>query len=173
MRKILLLSAFSLFLVACSSDDDAPAPADPIVGTWKMTSYEVENSYDFNNDGTANRDLLIETNCYQNETIQINEGGAAIVLSNSFLTVVAELVVGTTDEFTYTLNCENEAEITTTNWTLNGTSLSFQEEDGFTIIATYNGSNQFSFTVPEGFEIFSGGFNAVAEEDVTITYTKQ
>lgn len=172
MRKILLLSALSLFLFSCSSDDDAPT-VDPIIGTWKMTSFEVENSYDFNGDGTASREIISETNCYQNETIQINEGGTAVALSNSFLTVVADLVVGTTDEFTYTINCENEAEITPTNWTLNGSTLSFQEDDGFTVTATYNGSNQFTIVVSEGFEIYSGGFNVVTEEDVTITYTKQ
>lgn len=173
MRKIILLSALSLFLFACSSDDDNAPTVDPIVGTWRMTAYEVENSYDFNGDGTASRELISETNCYQNETIQINEGGTAIALSNSLLNVVADLVAGTTDQYTYTTNCENEAEITPTNWTLNGTTLSFQEDDGFTVTATYNGSNQFSIVVSEGFEIFSGEFNAVTEEDVTITYTKQ
>ena len=173
MKKLLVFSVVSLFLFSCSSDDDAPAPVDPIVGTWKMTAFEVENQYDLNNDGTASRELISETNCYQNETIQINEGGAAIANSNSFLTVVGTLVAGTTDQYTYTFTCENEAEITPTNWTLNGTTLSFQEDDGFTVTATYNGSNEFSFTVPGGFEIYSAGFNVVAEEDITITYTKQ
>ena len=174
MRKLILLSALSLFLFACSSDDDNATPTvDPILGTWKMTSFEVENSYDFNGDGTASRELISETNCYQNETIQINEGGNAIAFSNSILTVIADLVAGTTDQYTYTVTCESEAEITPADWTLNGTSLSFQEEDGFTVTATYNGSNEFLIVVSEGFDIFSGAFNAVSEEDVTITYTKQ
>ena len=172
MKKLLLFPVLSLFLFACSSDDDA-APIDPLVGTWRMTAYEVENSYDFNGDGTASRNLIAETNCYQNETIQINAGGAAIATSNSYLSVVAELVVGTTDQYTYTSNCEMETDITPLNWTLNGSTLSFQEDDGYIVTGTLDSNNQFTFIIPEGFEIYTAGFNAVTEEDVRIIYTKQ
>ncbi|WP_298508468.1 hypothetical protein [uncultured Kordia sp.] len=172
MRKLILLSALSLFLFACSSDDDAPA-VDPLLGTWRMTSYEVENEYDFNGDGTASREIISESNCYQNETILINEGGTATVFTNSFLTVVANLVPGTTDEFTYTLDCENDSDIFTLLWSKNGSTLTFIDDDQSNITATMISENQFSFTVSGGFEIYSGGFNVVSEEDVTITYTKQ
>jgi hypothetical protein len=172
MKKLLLATVVCLSLFSCASDDDA-ASIDPLVGTWRMTSFEVENPYDFNEDGTASRNLITETNCYQNETIQINADGTAIAISNSFLFVVADLVPGTTDQYTYTLNCEMENDIVPLNWVANGTAVSFEEDDGFTISGTLDGTNQFSFTIPEGFEIYSGGFNAVTEEDVTIVYTKQ
>ncbi len=171
--KKLLFSVLSVFLFSCASDDDV-APETGLAGTWKMTSYEVENPYDFNGDGTASRNLITETNCYQNETIQLNADGSALAISTSYLTVVANLVAGTTDEFTYTLNCETETEAFPTTWSLNNTALSFQEDDGFTVTATLDFSNQFSFTIPQGFEIYTGtGFNVVTEEDITVIYTKQ
>jgi hypothetical protein len=172
MKKLFLLSALSLFLVACSSDDDAVA-VDPLVGTWRMTAFEVENPYDFNEDGTASRNLITETNCYQNETIQINADGTAVAISNSFLFVIGELVPGTTDQYTYTLNCEMESDIVPLNWTANGMVLSFQEDDGFSVSGSLDEIDQFSFIVPQGFGIYTDGFNAVTEENVRVVYTKQ
>ncbi|PTX63880.1 hypothetical protein C8N46_101489 [Kordia periserrulae] len=172
MKKLILLSVLSLGLFACSSDDDVTT-VDPLVGTWRMTAFEVENAYDFNGDGTASNELISETNCYQNETIQINADGTALVTSNSFLFVVAELVAGTTNEFTYTLNCEMETDIFPSNWTVNGSNLSLIEDDGYTVTVTIDSDSQLSLLIPQGFQIYSGGFNAVAQEDVRVVYTKQ
>lgn len=173
MKKLFLFPVLSLFFIACASDDDA-APVDPLVGTWKMTRYQVENGYDFNQDGTANTDLLAEVDCYQNETIQINVDGTAVATSNSYLSVIAELVAGTTNQFTYTLDCEMETDIVSLNWTANEGTLSFQEDDGFTVTGTVDSSTQFTFMIPEGFEILSNdGMTIVSEEDIRIVYTKQ
>ncbi|WP_420571749.1 hypothetical protein [Kordia sp.] len=173
MKKLLLFSVLSVFLCSCSSDDDA-APIDPLVGTWKMTRYQVENAYDFNLDGTANTDLLAEVDCYQNETIQINADGSALAVSTSYLSIIAELVAGTTNQFTYTLDCENEIESFPLTWTSNGTTIAFEEEDEFAMNATIESNNQFTFIIPEGFEILSNdGTNVVTEEDIRIVYTKQ
>ena len=172
MKKLLLFSVLSIFLFSCSSDDDT-TPPPTIAGTWKMTLYEVETPYDFNGDGTANRDLITETNCYQNETILFNADGTAVATSTSYLEVIAELVVGTTDQFTYTFNCENETDIFPLNWSLEGSNLTFQDEDGFIINATQDSVNQISFVIPEGFEIFTSGFNVVTEEDIRVVYTRQ
>ncbi|WP_046756387.1 hypothetical protein [Kordia jejudonensis] len=172
MKKLVLLTVLSIFLISCSSDDDAAAEIT-LTGTWRMTSFEVENSYDFNGDGTASRDLISETNCYQNETILINANGTATATSTSYLDVTAELVVGTTDEFTYTLDCVNETDIFLLNWSSNGSSVTFQDEYGDIVNATFDLNNQFSFVIPQGFEIFSDGFSVVTEENVRVVYTRQ
>ena len=139
-----------------------------------MTAYQVETGYDFNQDGTSNTNLLAEVDCLQNETIQINNDGTAIAISNSFLTVVAELVIGTTDQFLYTANCDNETDSFQLTWTENGSTVSFVDEDGFPTNATIDSSTQFSFTVPQGFEILSNdGFTVVVEENLTVVYTRQ
>ncbi|MEM6687301.1 MAG: hypothetical protein AAF617_16090 [Bacteroidota bacterium] len=172
MKKLGLLCLLSLLFVACSSDDDT-ATVDPLVGNWRMTQYVVEDAYDFNEDGSANTNLLAEVDCYQNETIQINADGTAIAISNSFLIVTAELVIGTPDQFTYVLTCETETEATPLTWSTNGSAVSFIEDDGFTTNATLTSNTQLTFTVPGGFEISSNdGTTLVIEEDVTIVYTK-
>ena len=61
MRKLFLnLLAFTFLIVAtsCSSDNnDNPTQVD---GTWKLTAWNVGESYDLNNDGTASSNLLDE-----------------------------------------------------------------------------------------------------------------
>ncbi|TXE20018.1 hypothetical protein ES692_01800 [Psychroserpens burtonensis] len=176
--KKLFLSLFVLtglvLTTACSSDDDGGngnTNAD-VAGTWKLTSLLTQSSLDINNDGNSSNDLLVESDCYLDDSLVFGASGIGSIISNSFLEVEAELVVGTTDEFTYSINCFIEEDIYAMTYTVSGNTVTIVDEDMFTVVGTVSG-NTFNFVIPEGYEIVDEDFEVVLEEDLTFTYTKQ
>ncbi|SDS64577.1 hypothetical protein SAMN04515667_2645 [Formosa sp. Hel1_31_208] len=169
--NLFVLSALVL-TSSCSSDDDGGTTDANVVGTWQLTSLLTETSIDIDNNGTASNDLLIESDCYLNETISFGANGTGTINTNSYLDVEAELVVGTTDEFTYTINCFIEEDTYSMSYTVSGNTVTVIDEDMFTVIATVSG-NTMTFVIPEGYEILDDNFEVVVEEDLTFVYTKQ
>lgn len=182
MRKILALSltvAFSSFLIqSCEPwEDEIYQPSDPIgggdenaeiEGTWKLTSLEFDEPFDINGDGEANKDLLIETGCYQNELMVFNEDFTGSVISNDYAVIEVNVEVGGNDEVTYAFECEEDHEESSIIWN--------QEEDivqitweGEMFEATLSG-DKLIFTIEEGFYI-SGADEET--QNITFTYTKQ
>lgn len=87
-----LLLFFSFLLNSCSNDDDAVPTVSDLVGTWELTSLIIESSFDFDGDGTATRDLFVETDCYEGDFIDIMEDGATrIVTGLTFISVNDDL----------------------------------------------------------------------------------
>ncbi|MBO0320738.1 DUF5004 domain-containing protein [Muricauda sp. CAU 1633] len=132
---------FSLILItfSCSNDSegDESEVDEPItmVGTWQLTSYTFENSYDFNGDGTSSNDFIEETNCFTDVRIIFNEDGTGeqIATSLSFTIIDDEIV----------MNCEPPTTVQKT-WSLDGSELTVQSEGlGFKAIVD---GNSFSYT---------------------------
>ncbi|WP_460219591.1 DUF5004 domain-containing protein [Psychroserpens sp. MEBiC05023] len=159
---------------ACSSDDDGGGSDGDatVTGTWKLTSLLTETSIDINNDGNASNDLLVESDCYQNETITFNADGSGSINTNSYLEVEAELVEGSTDEYTYSINCYIEDDVYAMDYTVNGNSVTIIDEDMFGVIGTVSG-NTMTVVIAEGYEILGDDFEVILEEDLTFIYTKQ
>jgi hypothetical protein len=177
MKNLFRLTFLSLFLVvaSCVTNDDLDVTSD-LEGTWRMTSFSSENPYDLNGDGTANTDIIIETGCYQNETLDFNANGTGVATNRSYLDIETIITVGTTNEVEYILDCVDEFFAQDFTWTQNGSSLSLTI-DGITIVATLSG-NTITLILPSGFTvevIDSAGNNALVEttENVTVVYTKQ
>lgn len=95
MRKLMVLGLTvvfsSFFIQSCDPwEDETYHPTDPIgggnednaevVGTWKMTSYELDEPIDINGDGEAHPDLLIETGCFKNNFMILNEDFTGMVI---------------------------------------------------------------------------------------------
>ena len=144
---------------------------EEIVGTWLLTAWIGEEAIDLNNDGTESINFLDEMNCYENETIVFSADNTGVTMSTSFASFIFDIVVGTTNEYDYTIECEFENENTNFTWSQNGNTISV--DDGTSVTeATLNG-NQLSLFVPEGFVAFSSDFTVTTIQDLTFVYTKQ
>ena len=175
MKKLFLslLAVSTLILNSCSSDDDGNSSNVSLVGTWKLTAWNSTTAFDINNDGTASTNLLQEFDCYDNETIVFSANNTAIANSTSYADITAEITAGTTDEYTYTIECIDEADFFPLTWTLNGNTLIFDQDTEDEITATLSG-NTISILIPAGFEVYSEDFSdVVVSEDIIFVYTKQ
>ncbi|WP_178988932.1 lipocalin family protein [Winogradskyella schleiferi] len=181
MKKFILglfvLTSLSL-TTACSSDDDDNTSSN-IEGAWKLTAWNVSgSSYDLNNDGTASTNLLEEMNCYNNETIVFNNN-VATYMTTSYADIYAELVAGSTSDYVYTIECQDEVSNSPASYSVNGNTVTITttyEEDGtiyeVILLATLNG-NTLSFVLEEGLYIEENvGFDVIVEQDLTLVFTK-
>ena len=171
----LTLSLFLIVATSCSSDNnDNPTQVD---GTWKLTAWNVGESYDLNNDGTASSNLLDEMDCYNNETI-VFANNTATYMSTSYADIYFEATGGGSTEGTYTIECEQEIENSPAAYTVSGNTVTITEtyeEDGQVyeevIVATLNG-NTLSFVIPDGYYVEDDEFEVLVEQDLTLVFIK-
>ncbi|MCB0444603.1 MAG: lipocalin family protein [Gelidibacter sp.] len=174
MKKVIfsLLAIAVLALTSCSKDDDSNSSTS-LTGTWKLTAWNSATGYDINNDGTASTNILNELDCYNNETVVFSANNTAMAHSTSYADITAEITTGTTDEYTYTVDCVDEVDSFALTWSLNGNTITFDEGTPDEIVATLSG-NTFSLLVPEGLVIYdANNVNEVVIQDLTLVYTKQ
>src|SRR5690625_20041 len=183
MRKLMVLGLTvvfsSFFIQSCDLwEDETYHPTDPsgggnedyveVIGTWKVTSLEFDEPFDINGDGEANKDLLIETGCYQNELMVFNEDFTGSIISNDYAAIEVNVEVGGNDEVSYAFECEEDSDESSIVWTQEeNTVLITLEEEIFE--ATLSG-DKLIFTIEEGFYI-SGADEEML--NITFTYTKQ
>lgn len=174
MKKFLGLSVIlltsSLLLNSCEAWEDEsyhPEGTDDeveLTGTWKLTELKLENAYDFNGDGTANADLLVETGCYQNELLEFNLDNTGISTSNSYANIII-------DGETFSVECIEETEETAFEWeqVQDTVTITIDGQDLPAVLA----GNKLKFTVPDGFYAGSGEGDEEITEDFMFTYTKE
>lgn len=106
MKKIALFAFAGLLSLASCSEDDSTAvnTETSIVGTWKLTSFNMNESFDLNNDGTASTSLISESGCYNNSNIVFNSNGIAYATIEE-LEINLDIVVGTENTMEYTIAC--------------------------------------------------------------------
>ena len=173
MKKLFGLLFIAIALTACSKDDDNNNTSVSIEGNWKLTAFETENAYDLNNDGIPSKSVMDETNCYQNEIVNFKADGTGSAISSSYADIELTLVIGTTDEYEYVINCIPEIDVTSFTYTQNGTNVTMTVE-GETVIATLSG-NTFTYVIQDGFfiDVDDEGNTITLTEDLTFVYTKQ
>lgn len=104
MKKIAFFALAACLTLASCSDDDSTAVNNEtsIVGTWKLTAFEMNESFDLNNDGTLTTSLITESGCYNNSNIVFNSNGIAYA-------TIEELEIDVTgaaeNNWEYTVNC--------------------------------------------------------------------
>lgn len=156
-------------LVRDNSGTNNPTSID---GTWLLTAWNTADAFDLNNDGTPSINVLDEMNCYTNETLILNTDNTGSANSTSYAEITAELVVGTTNQFTYTISCIQDNETTNLTWSQTGSTVSLTDTFG-TTDWTLSGST-LSLTIPDGFEVYeSDGITISTTSDLTFVYTKQ
>jgi hypothetical protein len=164
------LTGFDLEALAAANSGSTNTDAS-IVGTWKMTAWNVNEGQDLNQDGTNSTNLLDEMDCYNNETILFNADFSAVATSTSYADIELNLVIGTTDEFDYNITCVAETEVTDLTWIQTGNSVIAGTPTTFSTF-TLDG-NELSFLIPEGFTVVSDDSSTTVIQDLTIVYTKQ
>lgn len=114
MKKLALI-ALAAFAIACSDDDNDSAASvnASIDGTWKLTAFTLDEPVDFNGDNAATTNLITESGCYDNSTIEFASGtNATLNLQELDITLTTtelgtELAVDCIDAtpmlFTYTV----------------------------------------------------------------------
>ncbi|WP_298894866.1 hypothetical protein [uncultured Psychroserpens sp.] len=177
-------NALEAQIQACGDDDgtlqalvdtlgDCTNDVEPteVEGTWLLTAWIGEEPIDLNNDDTESANFLDEMDCYNNETIVFNNDGSGTVMSTSYAEFTFEIVVGTTDEYNYTIECIDEIENTDVTWTQSGNTVSITDDFG-TTDWTLNG-NELSITIPDGFSSSNEDGSIIITQDLTFVYTKQ
>ncbi len=174
MKKLFGLLLVAAAFTACSKDDDNSNNSTSVEGNWKLTAFETENAYDLNNDGTASKSVMDETDCYQNETLSFDGNGTGEATSTSYADIQLTLVVGTTDEYEYTIDCVSETEVTPFVYTKEGNDVSLVVGGFGNANATISG-NTLTYVIQEGLfiEVDDNGTTTTVTEDITFVYTKQ
>ena len=174
MKNIVLGMLVSCTIISLSScdpwEDESyeegtnPTEEVTIPGTWKLTAITLEDSFDFNGDGTATTDLMAETNCYQNELMAFNQDLSGVSTSNSY----AHIIVNGT---LYITECIDEVEETPFAWAQNQNTISLTI-DSQIVNATLAG-DILTFTLPDGFTATDGQPGGlVLTQDIKMTYKK-
>jgi hypothetical protein len=173
MRKLLIASLITivlLFLTSCTSDDDNSSSNDTLSGTWKLTAFNSSTAYDLNNDGNASVNLLDELDCLENETLVFGSNNTVVSNNTSFIDLEIGLVVGTTDQFTLVVDCEEDVYSFSLTYTRNGNTIIFND-DGDLLQGTVSG-NALSFVLEEEIDVADeNGLSTT--EDITIVYNRQ
>ena len=176
MKKLILslLVVSALALSSCSKDDNNNNNSTvSLEGTWKLTAWNSTTAYDINNDGTANLNILQELNCYNNETVLFSANNVGIATTTSYADIEVEITVGTTDEYTFTIDCIDETEVFPFTWSLSGNTITLNAGTADESVAIMSG-NTFSFVVQEGLVVInSENFEVEINQDLTFVYTKQ
>lgn len=173
MKKTIILASILLGFVACTSDEEIyvyqPDPKEVLLGKWKLTSMEGQTAFDFNGDGEETKDLMIETNCYQDEFMEFFLNDTGKVISNSYaeITVFPDFPASEPAS----IDCVEEFEETPFQYTISGNQISFMELDSTVYTGTLTG-NEIMITLPQGQIYFDDEFNAILTEDLVLKYTK-
>ncbi len=178
MKKLKIYSlaviAVLVLFTSCTNNDDDTNFATDVEGEWQLTSLESVNPYDFNNDGQPTNNVILETNCYLNETIVFNPDNTAVLKGSSYTEIIAMLVPGTTDQYNYAAGCINEERIITYSWSVDGNNIILINNlDARPEILSVQ-DKQFSFTTQDALIVRKAeGGTIFIEEDLKFTYTKE
>lgn len=120
LKLLMLAIAGCVTLASCSDDDnDSNNNNDnqnsDLTGTYRMTSWNAPMAVDFDDNGTSSTNMMLESNCYNNSQMTINEDGTYDMTYN---------YVGIDG----TVSCESET--TTGTWTRTGNSFSTTHMNG-------------------------------------------
>lgn len=144
--------------------DDLPE-AFTVIGTWKLTSYTFENSYDFNKDGKSSNDFMSETACFDNITLNLNADGTGETIASTQLEF--SFLGG---PYEYIMTCNSDAVIDPITWNLDGDNLTIQGS-----VLNRRGAivdDTFSYT-RNADQLVQLLFDSSFKDNETIIYTKQ
>ncbi|WP_303316009.1 hypothetical protein Q4Q34_13280 [Flavivirga abyssicola] len=167
MNRFLFILCFTLLITSCSEEESNDLS---IVGTWKLTAWEVADGFDMNNDGIVNTNILDEIECISNETLIFETEG--VVSSNKTFNPDIDIALqeGTTDKYVFDVRCDKEGVI--------GFATTYSQKNIDTVIFNDKESaivdNQLFRLIKESIKIYNEDFTEiVATKDLTLVYTKQ
>ncbi len=155
------------FLSSCSKDDINSDSS--VVGSWQLTTWSVFIPIDLNNDAIASNNLLNEATCNNNETLIFESNGTVSSNSTYNPQVNISLVNGTTDNYSFDVDCDTEGTIGIAGiYTQNNNSITL-----FNTTAVISG-NQLTVVYENAIDIYNEGFTEIVDtKDLTMVYTKK
>jgi hypothetical protein len=140
-----------------------------VVGSWQLTTWSVFIPIDLNNDAITNNNLLNEATCDNNETLIFESNGTVSSNSTYNPQVYISLVNGTTDNYSFDVDCDTEGAIGLAGtYTQNNNSITL-----FNTTAVING-NQLTVVYENAIDIYNEGFTEIMDtKDLTLVYTKK
>lgn len=131
--KLLLLAATVCGITAACSDDDNNSTSNQnadLVGTYKLSSWNAPMAVDFDGDGTANTNMMNESDCYTDSMLRVNRDGT-YTLTTNYVDITS----------TGTVSCKTE--LSSGSWVRSGNT--------FTTTNTVNGiGNNTEYTFASG-----------------------
>jgi len=172
--KNLIILIIAITISSCSVDDNSKTKVSGLEGTYRLTSYTVENPYDLNADGTATTNIIAETNCFNNNLFIFDVDNRGESQNATKLDI--DLEPNSNNQYEYSLNCidtpDNTAffyniedkivRVTSSGNTIDGTL----SDDDSTI--TFNIANGLTLPVEDG----NGGVTETMQ-DIVLVYTLQ
>ena len=137
MKRLFSVLCIAILFAACSSDDDSSSSENRLEGSWTLTEANLVVPIDFNNDGTADRNIKNEVPCFESDitfradnTFTQNFTNLEIEEVNGEFTVICDGNLTTTgtyeldgDQLTTTVETGTSPEVTTTTIDLSGDTL--------------------------------------------------
>lgn len=166
---LMIAVAGCLTIGGCSSDDDnnsnTPIPNADLVGTYKMTAWNVPEEVDLDDDGVVNTNLLNETECYDESMMTINSNGTYTMMY-SYVNIEGGA-----------MSCQNET--TTGTWVRNGNSFTTTHISGgqnMNTPYTFASGNTTTLTrnITDGsYPTVNNGTAEYAQGNISIVMTRQ
>jgi hypothetical protein len=172
MKKLLLNLSYAILLVcftSCSTDDTQDSNDSPIVGVWELTAWNVEEAFDFNNDGTANTNLLNEINCSRNETLFFENNGVVSLNTTFNPDLNISLLNNETNTYNFDVTCDTEGVVSlATEYTIENSMITIGES-----VAEIEGGQMF-LVFEDRIKIYNEDFTEVFDtKDLTLVYSKK
>lgn len=172
MNKLLLNLCIACALVnftSCSSDDMQDSDNSSITGVWTLTAWNIDEGFDFNNDGTVSTNLLSEIDCSQNETLFFEKNGTVSLNTTFNPDIDIALLNEENNEYNFNVTCDNEGIISlATSYTVNDSIVMIGETE-----AQFDG-NQITLVSEDRIKIYNEDFTEVVEtRDLTLVYFKK
>ncbi|MDN3723309.1 lipocalin family protein [Aequorivita sp. SDUM287046] len=155
MKRLMSVLCMAILFASCSSDDDSSSSEINLEGSWTLTQANLGAPVDFNNDGTADPNFIVEVPCFEGD-ITFNANGS---FTQNFSRVEAEEVNG---EIVYVCNG------TVTNagsYELNGNQLT-------TTINTATGPEVNTTTINLNNNVLKATFDYEEYGDIEFVYQK-
>jgi len=164
MKKLAFIALMaSATFVACSEDETVSVNQNQdIQGTWKLTSFNMNSSFDINGDNNASSSLIAETGCYNNSTI-VFDGNTTAIFNMEELEIDMQMVVGSENEMEFTFDCGSAIPFPTTYAATENSVTLMSDEDPEPLVLTRSG-NTLTVVIPEATQI------PVEEENGSVTY---
>ena len=153
MKRLMSVLFIAILFASCSSDDDSSSSENRLEGSWTLTQANLGAPVDFNNDGTADPNFIVEVPCFEGDiTFEANGNFTQNFSEVDIQQVNGETVVVCTgtltnsgtyelngNQLTTTVNTATGPEVTTTTINLENNILkaSFEYQQFGTIEFVY------------------------------------
>jgi hypothetical protein len=151
---------------SCSKDDEEVNDSS-VVGTWKLTGYDIGFSADINNDGTKDFNILNEIDCVVNEELVFKTNGT-VISKDSFHHIIDISKSDPSGAYVFNVECSEGYISFATSYIQTNNMVEFND------VVSIISNGQFTRVFENAVEIYNEDFTEIVDiKNLTLTYTKQ